>query len=62
MDQSQTRPKRANITLRMLPVAVDWLDSLRTVHHTRADVLRACLAVAKKHENEVRAHLKDSAQ
>lgn len=62
MEAPERPPKRANITLRMLPVALTWIDSLRTPHHTRADVLRACLAVARKHETEVKTLLKETSQ
>lgn len=42
---------------------VQWLDSMRSAKVNRTDVLRACLAVARKHGAEVGdilARLEDS--
>lgn len=51
--------RRVPITFLARPSSRSWLDSVAHHHHlTRADVLRVCMAVARKHERELVASLK----
>lgn len=60
-DSHKPQP-RANVTFRLSTTAIDWLDTLRTATVTRTDVVKACLAVAKRHETEVKAAIEAMSQ
>lgn len=59
----EVRSSRAKIPVpfRIGQAGLDWIDSLARANYPlrRAHVIRACLAVAKNHEKEVRDMLKE---
>ena len=60
-EEDKAQPaRRIHTAFRITEHAATWLDSLAADYRLkRSVVMRACLAVARKHEAEVRRVLKD---
>lgn len=51
-------PRNVQMPFRVTEQGKVWIDQRAYDHHlTRADVVRACIAVAKKHSRELEAQL-----
>lgn len=59
-EKKPARPIRAYVAFRLAPTGLTWVDQLACdFHTTRSHVIRVCIAIAKRHESDVKKALEN---